>query len=144
MMACILTTALFATLFGAAAVANRMQLARTKKARVSSGASFVTFYSHFSGNGVPERLCRAIYEYLQELNIRDFPVLPEDDLYKVYDIGDDAGTEFDEVVEGVCKKLGITVPSDDEVSAVISEIGIVRRVGDLVRMFARLLKRRSA
>lgn len=107
-------------------------------------ASFAIFYQHFSGEGISERLCRVVYNYLQELTMRDFPVLPTDDLFEVYRIGDSMCADIDDVIEDVCEKLSVAVPSDEEVRAVITELGGVGRVENLVRMFARLLERQSA
>lgn len=108
-----------------------------------SGESFETFFEHFSGEQISEHLCLVIYRYLQRLVIRDFPVRPTDDLTKVYGIGKYAGVGFLEAIDDLCDELGIEVPSNEELSSVVNELGSVRKVEDLVRLFSHLQRRAS-
>ena len=107
--------------------------------RARKGATFQTFLRYFANEQHSERVCFTVYRYLQGLlAIRDFPVLPTDDLDKPYGIGGYGGVGFDEVIEDISEKLGIKVPTKDEFYSVATEIGSVNRVEDLVRLFFRL------
>lgn len=77
-----------------------VKLSSLKQARTSQ--SVISFPEYFSGEGIPESLCREVYRYLQKgVCVRDFPVEPKDDLAKIYGLYDedmvDAAVEIAEV-----------------------------------------------
>lgn len=125
-----------------AAAFRYAQHAKLKRER--AGESFETFLRHFSNDQVSEPLCFIVYHYLQGLlAIRNFPVLPEDDLSEVYGVGEFMGVGFDDVIEDLSEKLGIEEPSDSEFRLIAAEIGSMNKVKDIVRLFSRLLQRQT-
>jgi len=98
-----------------------------KKAR--QGQNIITFTEYFSGEGIPDYLCREVYRYFQNLLwIRDFPVHPKDDLAKIYGLSDE--DIFDTVV-ALTEVCGYQLPLGKE--TIGRPIGNIVLVEDLVR-----------
>jgi hypothetical protein len=90
------------------------------------GQGFENFAAYFSGENIPaDKLCH-VYDYFQNWqSVKTFPVLPGDDLYKVYGIVDD---DVDDAVVELADRWGAKLP------VTFAGLPPVRIVADVVRL----------
>jgi len=101
-------------------------------ARSRSGRGFEEFAGHFPPESYPRDKLRAVYEYFQSLQfVENFPVDPNDDLYKVYGLADE---DLDDAVFELAERYGKKSPTDADLEGQPP----VRTVADLVRFLSRL------
>ena len=94
-----------------------------KFAKARTGQGFNEFVAYFSGEDIPLYKLREVYDYFQKLqSVKDFPVLPTDDLYKVYGICDE---DVDDAVVELASRCRVTLPATFEP---------VRTIADVVRL----------
>ena len=101
-----------------------------KLAKTRSGLGFEDFVAYFSGEDIPLYKLREVYNYFQNWQyVKNFPVLPNDDLYKVYGIVDE---DVDDAVIELAERWRVKLP------ATFDGLEPVRTVGDIVHLLNRL------
>src|SRR5215204_564294 len=101
-----------------------------KIAEMRSGQGFDEFIAYFSREGIPRYKLREVYDYFQNWQtVKDFPVLPNDDLYKVYGIYDE---DVDDAVIELADRWGAKLPPTFE------GLEPVRTVADIVHLLNQL------
>ena len=101
-----------------------------KMAKVRSGLGFEDFVAYFSGEDIPLYKLREVYEYFQNWqSVKNFPVLPTDDLIKVYGIVDE---DLDDAVVELANRWRANLPPTFE------GLGPVRTIADIVHLLNRL------
>jgi len=99
-------------------------------ARTRSGLGFEDFVAYFSDEGIPLYRLREVYDYFQNWqSVKNFPVLPNDDLYKVYGIYDE---DVDDAVIELADRWGAKLPPTFE------GLEPVRTVADIVHLLNQL------
>jgi len=94
------------------------------------GQGLQDFTVYFSGKDIPEDKLRLVYDYFQEWqSVKNFPVLPNDDLSKVYGIVDD---DVDDAVIELADRWGATLP------VTFDGLQPVRTVADVVHLLNKL------
>lgn len=94
------------------------------------GKKFDDFVAYFSDEDIPLYKLREVYEYFQNWqSVKNFPVLPADDLYEVYGMYDE--TVDDAVIE-LADRWRAKLP------ATFEGLRPVRTVADVVRLLQRL------
>jgi len=102
-------------------------------ARKRTGQGFDQFLAYFSGESIPHNKLREVYEYLQSSHsVKDFPVLPTDDLCKVYGICHHE--DLDDAVIELAQRWRADLPRFFD----LERPAPVRSVADLVHFLARL------
>ena len=95
-------------------------------AKARTGQGFDEFVAYFSGEDIPLYKLREVYDYFQNWqSVKDFPVLPTDDLYKVYGICDE---DLDDAVIELASRCHVKLP------ATFDGVEPVRTVADVVRL----------
>src|SRR5262245_53024462 len=99
-----------------------------------------SFISHFQSRGIPETLSRNVYHNLPSIQmiVRDFPVIPTDNLATIYRVGGVSGTPLEEFIDELAPLCGLPIPSFQQVMQLIQEESPITTVEDLVRVLARL------
>ena len=122
---------LFAGILGTFLAGTRLLRYRDQKlAKTRSGLVFEDFVAYFSGEDIPLYKLREVYDYFQNWQyVKNFPVLPNDDLYKVYGIVDE---DVDDAVIELAERWRVKLP------ATFDGLEPVRTVGDIVRLLKRL------
>ena len=94
------------------------------------GQGFEDFAACFSGENIPLDKLRVVYDYFQRWqSVKNFPVHPNDDLYKVYGIvDDDVDDAVIEMADGWRAKLPATAKG----------VRPVRTVADVVHLLHQL------
>lgn|SRR5215213_59877 len=101
-------------------------------ARMRSGRGFEEFAAYFPAETYPRDNLREVYKYFQGLQfVKNFPVDPNDDLYKVYGLCDE---DLDDVVFELAERCRKRAPADADLEGQSP----VRTVADLVRFLSRL------
>ena len=101
-----------------------------KIAKTRSGLGFDDFVAYFSGEDIPMYKLREVYEYFQNWqSVKNFPVLPGDDLYKVYGIYDE---DVDDAVIELADRWRAKLPPTFE------GLEPVRTVADIVHLLNQL------
>ena len=101
-----------------------------KIAKTRSGLGFDDFVAYFSGEDIPLYKLREVYEYFQNWQyVKNFPVLPTDDLIKVYGIVDET---LDDAVIELAERWRAKLPPTFE------GLGPVRTVADIVHLLNQL------
>ena len=94
------------------------------------GQGFEDFTAYFSGEDIPRDKLRHIYDYFQSWqSAKDFPVQPNDNLYKVYGIVDD---DVDDAVIEMAGRWRAKLP------ATFEGLRPVRTVADVVHLLHQL------
>ena len=95
-------------------------------AKARTGQGFDEFVVYFSGEDIPLYKLREVYDYFQNWqSVKDFPVLPTDDLYKVYGICDE---DLDDAVIELASRCRVRLP------ATFDGLEPVRTIADVVRL----------
>jgi len=112
-------------------VANLVSRHRERKlASQRSGQGFDGFAAYFYGQGIPADKLYEVFNYFQDLQtMKNFPVLPDDDLYEVYGICDE---DVDDAVIELAAKWRVRLPPDAEWGS----MGTVSTVADIVRLLS--------
>ena len=98
------------------------------------GKGFDDFATYFSALGIPRVKLFQVYLYFQDIQpVKNFPVFPTDDLYKVYGLADD---DLDETVVDLAEQWGAVLP------ARLDGLGPVCSVEDLVLLLNRLPRKK--
>ena len=101
---------------------------RLAKARTDQG--FDEFINYFSSENIPRDKLRDVYEYFQNWqSVKDFPVLPTDDLSRIYGIVDD---DIDDAVIELAERWRVRLP------ATFEGLPPVRTVADVVHLLHQL------
>jgi hypothetical protein len=101
-----------------------------KIAKRRSGLGFADFVAYFSGEDIPLYKLREVYEYFQNWqSVKNFPVLPADDLIKVYGIVDE---DLDDAVIELANRWRAKLPPSFE------GLQPVRTVADIVHLLQQL------
>lgn len=94
------------------------------------GQGFDDFTAYFSGEDIPRNKLRHVYDFFQRWqSVKDFPVHPTDDLYKVYGIVED---DVDDAVVELADRWRAKLPPNFE------GLRPVRTVADVVRLLHQL------
>lgn len=110
---------------------NSLLRYREKKlANSRLGQGFEDFAAYFAGEDIPLAKLRLVYDYFQNWqSVINFPVNPNDDLYKVYGIVDD---DVDDAVIEVADSWRAKLPASFE------GLRPVRTVADVVYLLHQL------
>ena len=101
-----------------------------KIAKRRSGQGFNEFAAYFLSEGIPLYKLREVYDYFQNWQlVKKFPVLPNDDLYKVYGICEE---DLDDAVVELANRWRVRLPETFE------GLGPVRTVSDIVHLLNQL------
>jgi hypothetical protein len=101
-----------------------------KIAKRRSGLGFADFVAYFSGEDIPLYKLREVHEYFQNWqSIKNFPVLPADDLYKVYGLYNES---VDDAVIELANRWRAKLPPTFE------GLQPVRTVADIVHLLQQL------
>lgn len=124
-------SALFAGILASFLAATGLLRYRDRKiAKKRSGLGFNDFVGYFSGEDIPLYNLRGVYSYFQNWqSVKDFPVSPADDLYKVYGIYDE---DVDDAVIELANRWRVKLPPTFE------GLRPVRTVADVVHLLNRL------
>lgn len=122
---------LFAGLLASFLTANGLLRYRDREiAKRRSGLGFNDFVAYFSGEDIPLHKLREVYAYFQNWqSVENFPVLPADDLYRVYGICDE---DVDDAVIELADRWRAKLPPTFE------GLRPVRTVADIVHLLNRL------
>ena len=94
------------------------------------GQGFEDFATYFSGENIPLNKLHLVYDYFQRWqSVKNFPVHPNDDLYKVYGIVDD---DVDDAVIELAGEWRAKLP------ATFEGLRPVRTVADVVHLLHQL------
>jgi hypothetical protein len=101
-----------------------------KLAESRRGQGFDDFSGYFSGENIPRNKLHHVYDFFQSWqSVKNFPVRPSDDLYKVYGIvDDDVDDAVIELADRWCAKLPPTFEG----------LRPVRTVADVVHLLNQL------
>ena len=110
---------------------NSLLRYREKKLAASRrGQGFEDFVVYFSGEDIPRDKLRHVYDYFQNWqSTKDFPVYPNDDLYKVYGIVDD---DVDDAVIEMAGRWRAKLP------ATFEGLRPIRTIADVVYLLREL------
>lgn len=112
---------------------NALLRGRDLKAAASrSPYSQEQFLDYFSNDAVRPDVVREVRRYLQTFQgITDFPVRPDDDLYRVYGLCDE---DLDDAVIEIAETCGCATPTNEAVEGMAP----VQSVEDLIKLLSRL------
>lgn len=100
----------FVGLFGLLMIFQRIKDYVIYKTR--DGERKEDFINHFVREGISENLAHFVYQYLQDwMNIKDFPVRPQDDLAIIYGIADE---ELDDLIIESAKTNNLEIPANSD------------------------------
>jgi hypothetical protein len=109
------------------------RLRRYREQRMATqrvGQGFADFVDYFSDPDIPIYKLREVYEYFQNWqSVKEFPVDPNDDLYKVYGICDE---DVDDAVVELAHRWQAKLP------LTFAGLGPVRTVADVVYLLNQL------
>ena len=103
---------------------------RTRKIaaqRRTEGRSLATFTEYFSGEQIDQAVLRTVYEYLEQWNGGDFPVLPGDDISDFYGI---VNEDIDDRILELARISGCRTPTPESCKRWLP----IKSVEDLVRL----------
>ena len=104
---------------------REQKLANSRRAR-----GFDDFAAYFSGEKIPRDKLRHVYDFFQSWqSVKDFPVQPNDDLYKVYGI---VGDDVDDAVIEIAGRWRAKLPESFE------GLPPVRTVADIAHLLHQL------
>ena len=108
----------------------RTKQSRIRKSRV--GNDLHTFQLAFEGESIPIPLLEFFYNYFRECaDVNDFPVSPDDDVRRVYELDEE---EFTDTFREFREKLKCREPSDAE----WEKANDLKTVADMVRFISKL------
>lgn len=114
------------------AVLGFFQRREQRLAQKRRSYSLADFVEKFSSEGIPERIAVEVFRYFQNVQTtKDFPVHPEDDLYKVYGVYNE---DLDDAVVDLADRCGCGPPTNEKVKG----LDPVRTIEDMVRLLGRL------
>jgi len=101
-----------------------------QRAKMRTGLEFEDFVSYFRGENIPVYKLYEVYNFFQQWqSVKNFPVLPDDDLYEVYGIVDE---DVDDTVIELADRCRAKLPPTFE------GLRPVRTVADIVHLLNQL------